>query len=109
MRWLRLLLRPVGYLAFIVALAALSTAARALGDADELGFFTQRLSAMLWRYPEVTRRGVQTAWLVWLLLFLVALSPFDPIATPWDEVALGALALGVAWRRSFAAAPPAGR
>ena len=108
MALVRLLLRPVGYLAFIVALASLSTAAKLLGDRDELGYFTRRLSEMLWRYPEVTRPGVQAAWFVWLVLFVVALSPLDPITTPWDEVVLGAAALLVAWRAS-AAAPPADR
>ena len=65
----------------------------------ELGFFCQRLSGAVRRYPEVTRRGVQMAWLAWALLFAIALSPIDPMATRWDEVVLGALALGVAWRR----------
>jgi len=97
----RILVRPFGYLAYVVALAALSASARLLGEKDELGFFTERLARMLWRYPEVTRRGVQVAWLVWAVLFAVALSPADPIATPWDEVALGAAALVVLWRRFF--------
>jgi hypothetical protein len=95
-------LRPFGYLAFVVALAALSTAARLLGQDNELGFFAGRLNSMIWRYPEVTRRGVQMAWLMWVGLFLIALSPFDPIPSRWDEVLLGALALGVVWRQSFA-------
>jgi hypothetical protein len=106
MRWIRLALRPVGYLAFVVALAALSVAARLLGEQDELGFFTSRLSKVLWSYPEVTRGGVQAAWLLWALLFAIALSPVDPIPSWWDEVALGALALGAAWRR--VAVRPAG-
>jgi hypothetical protein len=102
MRWLRLLLRPVGYLAFVVALAGLSAAARLLGERDELGFFSARLSRLLWSYPEVTRGGVRAAWLLWAVLFGIALSPIDPIPSLWDEVALGALALGVAWRRVVA-------
>jgi hypothetical protein len=64
--WLGLMracLRPFGYLAFVVALGALSSAARLLGDEHELGFFAGRLSGMIWRYPEITRRGVQMAWL----------------------------------------------
>jgi len=100
---LRFALRPVGYLAFVLALASLSLAARALGDRDELGFFTDRLARTLWRYPEVTRRGVQIAWLVWMLAFAIAISPYDPLSTPWDEVALGAAAMAVVWRRLLAA------
>jgi hypothetical protein len=97
----RFLLRPFGYLAFVVALLALSGAARLLGETHELGFFAGRLARTVWRYPEVTRRGVQMAWLVWAVLFGVALSPIDPLATLWDEVALGAAALIVLWRRLF--------
>jgi len=96
----RVLIRPLGYLAFVLALASLSLAAKLLGERDELGFFTGRLASMLWRYPEVTRKGVQIAWLVWTLAFVVALSPFDPLSTPWDEVVLGAAAMIVLWRRT---------
>ena len=92
-------LRPFGYLTFVLALAALSAASRLLGDEHELGFFAGRLNHMIWRYPEVTRRGVQMAWLVWIVLFAIALSPADPIPSRWDEVLLGALAAGVLWRR----------
>jgi hypothetical protein len=95
----RVVARPFGYLAFALALSALSAAARLLGEDHELGFFCQRLAESVRRYPEVTRRGVQMAWLTWALLFVFALSPIDPIATRWDEVVLAALALGVAWRR----------
>ena len=102
MRALRLIVRPFGYLAFVLALAALSTAARLLGDRHELGFFSGRLAETVWRYPEVTRRGVQMAWAAWSVLLLVALSPFDPLTTRWDEVALVALALAALWRRLFA-------
>jgi hypothetical protein len=98
----RLVLRPIGYLAFVLALASLSLAAKALGDRDELGFFTDRLARMLWRYPEVTRRGVQIAWVVWGLAFMIAISPYDPLSTPWDEVVLGAVAMSVLWRRIVA-------
>jgi len=94
-------LRPLGYLAFVVALGALSTAARLLGEEHELGYFARRLNAMIWRYPEVTRRGVQMAWLTWVALFGLALSPLDPIASRWDEVLLAALALGVLWRHAL--------
>ena len=100
---LRILLRPVGYLAFVVALFALSAAARLLGEKHELGFFAGRLSRTVWRYPEVTRRGVQVAWLLWAVLFAVALSPFDPLATRWDEAVLAALALGVLAYQHFGA------
>jgi hypothetical protein len=99
----RFVARPFGYLAFVLALAALSTAAKLLGDRDELGFFTDRLARTLWRYPEVTRRGVQMAWCVWALAFLIALPPLDPLSTPWDEAVLGAAALAVLWRRTVGA------
>jgi hypothetical protein len=99
MQVFRALFRPIGYLMFAVSLLALSSAARLLGESHELGFFAGRLSRMLWRYPEVTRRGVQMAWLTWAALFAVALSPADPIATPWDEVALAAVALAFLWHR----------
>ncbi|MBV9310119.1 MAG: hypothetical protein JOZ73_04770, partial [Solirubrobacterales bacterium] len=95
--FLRFLLRPLGYLMFVIALAALSGTARVLGTRHELGFFSGRLAGMLWRYPEVTRRGVQVAWLAWATLFAIALSPLDPIASSWDEVALGAVALVAVW------------
>jgi hypothetical protein len=96
---LRFVARPIGYLAFVLALAALSTAAKVLGERDELGYFTDRLARTLWRYPEVTRRGVQIAWCVWALAFLIALPPLDPLSTPWDEAVLGAAAMVVLWRR----------
>jgi hypothetical protein len=95
----RLLVRPVGYLAFVVALLALSGAAMLLGETHELGFFSGRLARILWRYREVTRRGVQIAWLVWGALAAIALSPIDPISSSWDEVVLGAVALFVLWQR----------
>jgi len=91
----RILLRPLGYFAFVFGLLALSAAARLLGDKHELGFFADRLARAVWRYPEVTRRGVQVAWLLWALLFAVALSPLDPIATRWDEAALAVLGLAI--------------
>ncbi len=99
----RVCIRPFGYLAFVVALGALSAAARLLGEEQELGFFAGRLNQMIWRYPEVTRRGVQMAWLVWIVLFGIAISPWDPIASRWDEVLLAALAVGVLWHRRFGA------
>ncbi len=95
--------RPFGYLAFVIALSALSTSAKLLGEEQELGFFAGRLSEMIRRYPEVTRRGVQMAWLSWFLLLVLALSPIDPITSRWDEVLLGALAVGVLWRRTVGA------
>ncbi len=100
MNAVRFVLRPFGYLAFVLALASLSAAAKLLGDKDELGFFSDRLAAMLWRYPEVTRKGVQIAWVVWALAFVIALPPLDPLSTPWDEVVLGAAAMVVLWRRT---------
>jgi len=96
----RFVARPFGYLAFVLALASLSAAAKLLGEKDELGFFTGRLADMLWRYPEVTRKGVQIAWVVWALAFVIALPPLDPLSTPWDEVVLGGAAMIVLWRRT---------
>lgn len=98
---LRVLIRPVGYLAFVLALLALSGAAKLLGEDHELGFFSRRLAQMLWRYPDVTRPGVQMAWVVWAGLFALAVSPIDPIASPWDEAALAAVALAVLWNRLY--------
>lgn len=98
----RVCLRPFGYLAFVVALGALSSAARLLGDEHELGFFAGRLSGMIWRYPEITRRGVQMAWLTWAVLLGIAVSPADPITSRWDEALLLVLAACVIWRRSRA-------
>ena len=92
--------RPFGYLAFVLALTALSASAKLLGDEHELGYFAGRLSETIRRYPEVTHRGVQMAWLSWFLLFALALSPVDPIASHWDEVVLAAFALAVLWRRT---------
>jgi hypothetical protein len=97
----RFIVMPFGYLAFVLALGALSAAAKLLGDSHELGFFAGRVSAMVWRYPEVTRRGVQMAWIAWALMIVLAVSPVSP--TRWDEVALAALALAVLWRRFFGA------
>jgi hypothetical protein len=98
-RFVRACLLPFGYLAFVLALAALSVAARLLGEEHALGFFAGRLKEMITRYPEVTRRGVQMAWVSWALLFVVAVTPLDPIASRWDEVLLAAVALGVIWQR----------
>jgi hypothetical protein len=95
-------LRPFGYLAFVAALAGLSASARLLGDTHELGFFAGRLNEMIWRYPEVTRRGVQMSWLVWAALLAVAISPIDPIASRWDEALLAALGAAVLWRQTIA-------
>jgi hypothetical protein len=92
--------RPFGYLAFVLAVAALSVSAKLLGEEHELGFFAARLSGMIRRYPEVTRRGVQMAWLSWCALLALAVSPIDPIPSRWDEVLLAALGLGVLWRRT---------
>jgi hypothetical protein len=94
---LRFLFRPLGYLAFVVALGALSLTARMLGESHELGFFAGRVARQIWRYPEITRRGVQVAWLMWAVLFVLALSPVS--TTRWDEVGLAAVAVAVFWRR----------
>jgi hypothetical protein len=92
--------RPFGYLAFVLAVAGLSAAAKLLGEEHELGFFAGRLSGMIRRYPEVTHRGVQMAWLCWCALLALALSPLDPIPSRWDEALLLVLGLGLLWRRS---------
>jgi hypothetical protein len=97
--------RPFGYLAFVLALTALSVAAKLLGPEHELGFFAGRLSETIRRYPEITRRGVQMAWLSWFVLLVVMVSPFDPLKTDWDEVVLVALGLAVVWRRTRGARP----
>jgi hypothetical protein len=102
MPFLRIIVRPLGYLMFVIALAALSGAAKLLGNRDDLGFFSEKLSAMLWRYPEVTRPGVQMAWIMWAVLFGIAISPLDPIPSSWDEVVLGAGAVIVLVYRFFA-------
>ena len=96
---MRLLLRPFGYIAFWVSLLALSASARLLGQRHELGFFAGRLARTVWRYPEVTRRSVQLAWLLWAALLAAALSPLDPLASRWDEFALASVALLVIWYR----------
>jgi hypothetical protein len=93
--FMRLLLRPAGYLAFVIALGALSAASRILGARHELGFFADRLGRTIWRYPEVTRRGVQMAWLAWSALFVVAISD----STPWDEAALAVVPVFFVWHR----------
>lgn len=95
----RPILRPAGHIFFVFAALALSAAGRLLGDDHELGIFAGRLGGSIWRYPEVTRTGVELAWLAWLALFLLALSPLDPIASRWDEVGLAVLALGACWRQ----------
>ncbi len=43
-----------------MALWARSAAARLLDEKHELGFFPWRLSRMIWRYQEVTRRSKLT-------------------------------------------------
>jgi hypothetical protein len=108
MRIVQLVVRPIGYLLFVVALMALSGAARLLGETHELGFFSSRLARTLWRYPEITRPGVQMAWVAWAVAFVVAISPVDPIASSWDEIALAVLAL-LALGHRFAGAQRAGR
>ena len=97
----RLIFRPFGYLAFVCALFALSAAERLLGETDELGYFCGRLSRAVWRYPEITRRGVQMVWILWAIMFAVAASPLDPLATRWDAFALAYVGASVLWRRLF--------
>ena len=80
-------------MAFGLALVMLWATSRLLGERHELGYFSARLHEMVGRYPEITRRGAMAAWVCWGVLFAVAVSPFDPITSRWDEVALLALAL----------------
>jgi hypothetical protein len=94
-------LRPFGYLAYLIGLFALSASASLLGERDDLGFFAGRLARMLWRYRAATRPGVRVAWALWAVLFAVALSPADPLPTRWDEVALAVAALAVLQRRAL--------
>ena len=101
MHLMRLAARPLGYLAFVCALFALSAASRLLGETHELGFFSGRLSRAIWRYPEITRPGVHMAWAAWAVMFCVAASPVDPLATWWDAVALATLAAAIRWRGLF--------
>jgi hypothetical protein len=99
---LRLVARPLGHLAFVVALLALSGAAKLLGEGNQLGVICRRLSDSMWAHPDVTRPGIRIAWIVWAVLLAVALSPLDPLASRWDAVALVALGLAAVWRRLFA-------
>jgi hypothetical protein len=101
MAFVRLLVRPFGYLLFVLAVLLMSGAAKLLGERDELGFFAGRLSKTIWRYPEVTRPGIQVGWLIWAVLLVVSASPLDPLASGWDEVGLFAAGLGVAWHRTL--------
>ena len=99
----RVLVRPLGHLAFVIALLALTGAAKLLGEKNQLGVICGRLASAIWRYPDVTRPGFRLAWLVWAVLLAVAVSPLDPLATRWDAIALVALGLSALWRRFFAA------
>jgi hypothetical protein len=95
----RIVTRAAGHLAVLFGIVALTGAARLLGEADELGFFCGRLASAVPRHPEMTRRGVQVVWGIWLALFLIALSPADPITSSWDEVGLAVAAVFAAWRQ----------
>jgi hypothetical protein len=98
----RVLFRPFGYLAFGLALIMLWATSRLLGERHELGFFSGRLHDMVGRYPEISRWGFQTACMTWGVLFVIAVSPLDPIASVWDELVLAALALIVSCHRLVA-------
>lgn len=98
---MRILLRPLGHLAFVAAVALLSGAARLLGENQDLGYFSSRLAESIRRYPEVTRRGMHAAWAVWAALLALALSPLDPMASRWDEAVLAAIGVLVLWRHSL--------
>ena len=99
----RVLVRPIGHLIFVIALLALTGAAKLLGEKNQLGIICGRLAQAIWRYPDVTRPGIRLAWLLWALLLLVTVSPLGPLATRWDAVALGAVGLSALWHRFFAA------
>jgi hypothetical protein len=99
----RVLVRPIGHLVFVIALLALTGAAKLLGEKNQLGVICGRLAQAIWRYPDVTRPGIRVAWLLWALLLVVTVSPLGPLATRWDAVALGAIGLSALWRRLFAA------
>jgi hypothetical protein len=99
----RFLVRPIGHLVFVIALLALTGAAKLLGEKNQLGVICGRLAQAIWRYPDVTRPGIRVAWVLWALLLVVTVSPLGPLATRWDAVALGAIGLSALWRRFFAA------
>ena len=99
----RVLARPFGHLAFVIALLALSGAAKLLGEKNQLGVICGRLSQAIWRYPDVTRPGFRFAWILWAVLLMVAVSPLDPVPTQWDAITLAAVGLSALWRRFFAA------
>lgn len=99
---LKLVARPLGHLAFVIAVLALSGAAKLLGENSQLGVISRRLSDSMWAHPDVVRPGIRIAWVLWALLLVVALSPLDPHANRWDAVVLLALGLGAVWRRLFA-------
>lgn len=72
------LLLPVGHLLFVVGVFVLGLAALALGDDDELGFFTRRVAVPLWRSDEATRRGRQIAAVIYLALIAYVALPMAP-------------------------------
>jgi hypothetical protein len=98
----RVVARPLGHLTFVVALLALSGAAKLLGEGNQLGLICRRLSDSMWAHPDVTRPGIRIAWLVWVMLLAFAVSPLDPHVSRWDAVVLLALGLAAVWRRLFA-------
>ena len=80
MNRLRCFVRPLGHLTFATAVLMLSATGWLLGERDDLGFFASRLARTIRRYPEVTHRGFQVAWLVAAFTIGFALSPLDPLA-----------------------------
>ena len=103
MHLVRVLARPFGHLSFVIALLALSGAAKLLGEKNQLGAICGRLAQAIWRYPDVTRPGIRLAWLLWAVLLVVTVSPIDPLPTSWDAIALACVGLSALWRRFFAA------
>ncbi len=99
----RVLVRPLGHLVFVIALLALTGAAKLLGEKNQLGVICDRLAQALWRYPDVTRPGIRVAWMLWAVWLAIAVSPLHPLPTRWDAVVLAAVGLSALWRRFFAA------
>src|SRR6202042_1039925 len=99
----RVLVRPIGHLVFVIALLALTGAAKLLGEKNQLGIVCGRLAQAIWRYPDGTRPGFRGAWLLSALLLVIPGSPLRPLAARWDAVPLGAVGLSALWHRFFSA------
>ena len=103
--------RPFGYVALVVALAALSVASKLPGREQDVDSLASRLRVMVASargrrgracWAKLVHRCAQFAAVVWMALFMISISPLDPIAGRLDGIlllALGAIAL---WRRASA-------